>query len=76
MVFFYNSIIVFYGSFKFFNCVVDSRFVFKIIDYGLVSFRLIVEFDDSYVFYVSEVFFYDLFLYCFFGFDYFLIIFI
>lgn len=38
MVFFYNSIILLYGSFKFFNCVVDSCFVFKIIDYGLVSF--------------------------------------
>ncbi|XP_075383191.1 atrial natriuretic peptide receptor 2 isoform X2 [Mycteria americana] len=39
MAFLHNSIIGHHGSLKSSNCVVDSRFVLKITDYGLASFR-------------------------------------
>lgn len=39
MLFLHNSVIVSHGKLKSSNCVVDNRFVLKITDYGLSSFR-------------------------------------
>ncbi|KAG7233278.1 hypothetical protein INR49_007260 [Caranx melampygus] len=39
MVFLHNSVIISHGKLKSSNCVVDNRFVLKITDYGLSSFR-------------------------------------
>uniref|UniRef100_A0A671W0R1 Guanylate cyclase n=1 Tax=Sparus aurata TaxID=8175 RepID=A0A671W0R1_SPAAU len=39
MVFLHNSVILSHGKLKSSNCVVDNRFVLKITDYGLSSFR-------------------------------------
>ncbi|XP_032363296.1 atrial natriuretic peptide receptor 1 [Etheostoma spectabile] len=39
MLFLHNSVIVSHGNLKSSNCVVDSRFVLKITDYGLESLR-------------------------------------
>ncbi|KAI3358276.1 hypothetical protein L3Q82_003274 [Scortum barcoo] len=39
MLFLHNSVIVTHGNLKSSNCVVDSRFVLKITDYGLESLR-------------------------------------
>ncbi|KAM4736450.1 LOW QUALITY PROTEIN: atrial natriuretic peptide receptor 1-like [Anableps anableps] len=39
MVFLHNSVIFSHGKLKSSNCVVDKRFVLKITDYGLSSFR-------------------------------------
>ncbi|XP_072249554.1 atrial natriuretic peptide receptor 1-like [Leuresthes tenuis] len=39
MVFLHNSVIFSHGKLKSSNCVVDNRFVLKITDYGLSSFR-------------------------------------
>eukprot|EP00074_Homo_sapiens_P106767 XP_024303328.1 atrial natriuretic peptide receptor 2 isoform X6 [Homo sapiens] len=54
MAFLHNSIISSHGSLKSSNCVVDSRFVLKITDYGLASFRSTAEPDDSHALYASE----------------------
>ena len=56
MAFLHNSIIASHGSLKSSNCVVDSRFVLKITDYGLASFRSTAEPDDSHALYASEAF--------------------
>ncbi|XP_037532425.1 atrial natriuretic peptide receptor 1-like [Nematolebias whitei] len=39
MVFLHNSVILSHGKLKSSNCVVDTRFVLKITDYGLSSFQ-------------------------------------
>lgn len=39
MLFLHNSVIMSHGKLKSSNCVVDNRFVLKITDYGLSSFR-------------------------------------
>lgn len=39
MVFLHNSVIFSHGKLKSSNCVVDNRFVLRITDYGLSSFR-------------------------------------
>lgn len=39
MLFLHNSVIFSHGKLKSSNCVVDNRFVLKITDYGLSSFR-------------------------------------
>lgn len=49
----HNSYIGCHGNLKSSNCVVDSRFVLKITDYGLVSFRSSCENDDSHALYAS-----------------------
>lgn len=49
----HNSYICCHGNLKSSNCVVDSRFVLKITDYGLVSFRSSCENDDSHALYAS-----------------------
>ncbi|XP_077062452.1 atrial natriuretic peptide receptor 2 [Siphateles boraxobius] len=43
----HNSYIGSHGNLKSSNCVVDSRFVLKITDYGLASFRSSCENEDS-----------------------------
>ncbi|XP_058301613.1 atrial natriuretic peptide receptor 2 isoform X5 [Hylobates moloch] len=55
MAFLHNSIISSHGSLKSSNCVVDSRFVLKITDYGLASFRSTAEPDDSHALYAKKL---------------------
>ncbi len=50
----HNSYIGSHGNLKSSNCVVDSRFVLKIADYGLASFRLCSENEDSHALYASK----------------------
>lgn len=50
----HNSYFGCHGNLKSSNCVVDSRFVLKITDYGLVSFRSSSENDDSHALYASK----------------------
>lgn len=69
MAFLHNSIISSHGSLKSSNCVVDSRFVLKITDYGLASFRSTAEPDDSHALYASEACPTIHFLYCSSGLD-------
>lgn len=57
MLYLYSSEICFYGNLKSINCVVDGRFVLKIIDFGLYVLRMFdldVE-EGLYVFYRSKV---------------------
>ncbi|KAH0617284.1 hypothetical protein JD844_015319 [Phrynosoma platyrhinos] len=51
MAFLHNSIIGYHGSLKSSNCVVDSRFVLKITDYGLASFRQSSESEGNHALY-------------------------
>ncbi|NWW94460.1 ANPRB protein, partial [Rhynochetos jubatus] len=53
MAFLHNSIIGHHGSLKSSNCVVDSRFVLKITDYGLASFRSPCDSEDTHALYAS-----------------------
>uniref|UniRef100_A0AAQ5ZCB1 Guanylate cyclase n=1 Tax=Amphiprion ocellaris TaxID=80972 RepID=A0AAQ5ZCB1_AMPOC len=56
MVFLHNSVIFSHGKLKSSNCVVDNRFVLKITDYGLSSFRS--ESDsgsDAHVYYAQRL---------------------
>lgn len=50
----HNSYFGCHGNLKSSNCVVDSRFVLKITDYGLASFRSSSENDDSHALYASK----------------------
>ena len=50
----HNSYIGCHGNLKSSNCVVDSRFVLKITDYGLASFRSSCENDETYALYASR----------------------
>lgn len=50
MLFLHNSVIVSHGNLKSSNCVVDSRFVLKITDYGLQSLRT-CSWQDSHAYY-------------------------
>lgn len=55
MLFLHNSVISSHGKLKSSNCVVDNRFVLKITDYGLCSFRC--ESDsgkDAHAYYARE----------------------
>lgn len=54
MQFLHNGVIVSHGNLKSSNCVVDSRFVLKITDYGLESFRTAPDSDDSHGLFASE----------------------
>lgn len=54
MSFLHNSVIVSHGNLKSSNCVVDSRFVLKITDYGLASFRNENSSEDTYAYYARE----------------------
>ncbi|XP_050799523.1 atrial natriuretic peptide receptor 2 isoform X2 [Gopherus flavomarginatus] len=55
MAFLHNSIIGHHGSLKSSNCVVDSRFVLKITDYGLASFRSSCDAEDSHTLYAKKL---------------------
>lgn len=52
----HNSEIKYHGRLKTSNCVVDSRFVLKVTDFGLMSLRLLEEVEDaeSHAFYRSK----------------------
>lgn len=54
MQFLHNGVIVSHGNLKSSNCVVDSRFVLKITDYGLESFRAAPDSEDSHALFASE----------------------
>uniref|UniRef100_A0A674N9G9 Guanylate cyclase n=1 Tax=Takifugu rubripes TaxID=31033 RepID=A0A674N9G9_TAKRU len=51
----HNNYIGCHGNLKSSNCVVDSRFVLKITDYGLTSFRSSCENDDSHALYAKKL---------------------
>ncbi|XP_064416570.1 atrial natriuretic peptide receptor 1 isoform X1 [Latimeria chalumnae] len=55
MAFLHNSVIMSHGNLKSSNCVVDSRFVLKITDYGLASFRCTGDSEDSYALYAKKL---------------------
>ncbi|NXN91867.1 ANPRB protein, partial [Rhinopomastus cyanomelas] len=55
MAFLHNSIIGHHGSLKSSNCVVDSRFVLKITDYGLASFRSASDGEDTHALYAKKL---------------------
>lgn len=56
MAFLHNSVIVSHGNLKSSNCVVDNRFVLKITDYGLSSFRTESDPEDAHSYYARESF--------------------
>ena len=53
MLFLHNGAICSHGNLKSSNCVVDGRFVLKITDYGLESFRD-PEPEQGHILYASE----------------------
>ncbi|XP_048881491.1 atrial natriuretic peptide receptor 1-like [Brienomyrus brachyistius] len=55
MAFLHNSVIMAHGNLKSSNCVVDSRFVLKITDYGLASFRSDPDRDDAHAYYARKL---------------------
>ncbi|KAI2652670.1 Atrial natriuretic peptide receptor 1 [Labeo rohita] len=55
MAFLHNSVIVSHGNLKSSNCVVDSRFVLKITDYGLESFHKESNLDDVHAYYARKL---------------------
>ncbi|MBN3299922.1 ANPRA protein, partial [Amia calva] len=55
MAFLHNSVIVSHGNLKSSNCVVDSRFVLKITDYGLASFRADADGEDSHSYFARRL---------------------
>ncbi|KAH9369111.1 hypothetical protein HPB48_012786 [Haemaphysalis longicornis] len=62
MAYLHNSVIHSHGNLKSSNCVVDSRFVLKITDFGLHSLRLSDsnENHDSYAYWRRKLFPYGL----------------
>uniref|UniRef100_A0A3P8WPP1 Guanylate cyclase n=1 Tax=Cynoglossus semilaevis TaxID=244447 RepID=A0A3P8WPP1_CYNSE len=55
MSFLHNSVIVSHGNLKSSNCVVDSRFVLKITDYGLQSLRGGSTSEDTHAYYARKL---------------------
>nr|XP_039269427.1 atrial natriuretic peptide receptor 1-like isoform X1 [Styela clava] len=55
MSFLHGSAIHSHGNLKSTNCVVDSRFVLKITDYGLASFRSVPCYEDFDQFYAKQL---------------------
>uniref|UniRef100_A0A8C2WXB7 Guanylate cyclase n=1 Tax=Cyclopterus lumpus TaxID=8103 RepID=A0A8C2WXB7_CYCLU len=55
MLFLHNSVIVSHGNLKSSNCVVDSRFVLKITDYGLESLRTANCPEDTHAYYTRKL---------------------
>ncbi|KAE8282596.1 Atrial natriuretic peptide receptor 1 [Larimichthys crocea] len=55
MLFLHNSVIVSHGNLKSSNCVVDSRFVLKITDYGLESLRTSSCPEDTHAYYARKL---------------------
>nr|XP_046273133.1 atrial natriuretic peptide receptor 1 [Scatophagus argus]XP_046273134.1 atrial natriuretic peptide receptor 1 [Scatophagus argus] len=55
MLFLHNSVIVSHGNLKSSNCVVDSRFVVKLTDYGLQSLRTSSCPEDTHAYYARKL---------------------
>ncbi|XP_074896948.1 atrial natriuretic peptide receptor 1 isoform X2 [Buteo buteo] len=55
MQFLHNGVIISHGNLKSSNCVVDSRFVLKITDYGLESFRVAPDSEDSHALFAKKL---------------------
>ncbi|KAK3572282.1 hypothetical protein QTP86_030272 [Hemibagrus guttatus] len=55
MAFLHNSVIASHGNLKSSNCVVDNRFVLKITDYGLSSFRTESSSEDAHCYYARKL---------------------
>ncbi|XP_036439440.1 atrial natriuretic peptide receptor 1 isoform X2 [Colossoma macropomum] len=55
MAFLHNSVIVSHGNLKSSNCVVDNRFVLKITDYGLSSFKTETDPEDAHSYYARKL---------------------
>ncbi|XP_062291773.1 atrial natriuretic peptide receptor 1-like [Scomber scombrus] len=55
MLFLHNSVIVSHGNLKSSNCVVDSRFVLKITDYGLENLRTASCPEDTHAYYARKL---------------------
>ncbi|KAM4690328.1 atrial natriuretic peptide receptor 1 [Rhinophrynus dorsalis] len=55
MLFLHNSVIMSHGNLKSSNCVVDSRFVLKITDYGLASFRCAPDSEDTHAYFAKKL---------------------
>lgn len=55
MAFLHNSVIVSHGNLKSSNCVVDSRFVLKITDYGLQSLRTSSFPEDTHAYFARKL---------------------
>ncbi|XP_076157584.1 atrial natriuretic peptide receptor 1 [Alosa pseudoharengus] len=55
MAFLHNSVIGSHGHLKSSNCVVDSRFVLKITDYGLPSFSKETSSEDTHSYYARRL---------------------
>ncbi|XP_067395400.1 atrial natriuretic peptide receptor 1 isoform X1 [Emydura macquarii macquarii] len=55
MLFLHNGVIISHGNLKSSNCVVDSRFVLKITDYGLESFRLSPDAEDAHALFAKKL---------------------
>uniref|UniRef100_A0AAQ5ZYV0 Guanylate cyclase n=1 Tax=Amphiprion ocellaris TaxID=80972 RepID=A0AAQ5ZYV0_AMPOC len=55
MAFIHNSVIISHGNLKSSNCVVDSRFVLKITDYGLQSLRTSSCPEDTHAYYARKL---------------------
>uniref|UniRef100_A0AAX7TS39 Guanylate cyclase n=1 Tax=Astatotilapia calliptera TaxID=8154 RepID=A0AAX7TS39_ASTCA len=55
MAFLHNSVIISHGNLKSSNCVVDSRFVLKITDYGLQSLRTRNCPEDTHAYYARKL---------------------
>uniref|UniRef100_A0AAY4CY16 Guanylate cyclase n=1 Tax=Denticeps clupeoides TaxID=299321 RepID=A0AAY4CY16_9TELE len=55
MVYLHNSVILSHGNLKSSNCVVDNRFVLKITDYGLSSFRTECDLEDTHSYYAKKL---------------------
>ncbi|XP_062897932.1 atrial natriuretic peptide receptor 1-like [Mobula hypostoma] len=55
MAFLHNSVIGCHGNLKSSNCVVDSRFVLKIADYGLATFRCTLSSEDQHLLYAKKL---------------------
>ncbi|XP_070777263.1 atrial natriuretic peptide receptor 1 [Enoplosus armatus] len=55
MLFLHNSVIVSHGNLKSSNCVVDSRFVLKVTDYGVESLRTSSYPEDTHAYYARKL---------------------
>ncbi|XP_054619251.1 atrial natriuretic peptide receptor 1-like isoform X3 [Dunckerocampus dactyliophorus] len=55
MAFLHNSVLVSHGNLKSSNCVVDSRLVLKITDYGLASLRTANTPEDTHAYYARKL---------------------
>ena len=54
MAFLHGSELKTHGNLKSSNCVVDSRFVLKLTDFGLHSIRQDISFEDGHAYWKSK----------------------